>query len=150
MDYQKKVSDIIELALTEKTFSLEVINKIKQLRDDVISLSNMNEQANKTIEDLRKEKIETNNLLEKATNRLANIETRETELVKKEKEQEKLRYELGFQKQRADEIKSLFDTVFRNPVILRSKMVGHVTPPNPSNSYGRTTTTSDSEREEIS
>lgn len=120
MDYQKKVSEIIELALTEKTFSLEVIDKIKSLRDDVISLSEKLEQANKTIEDLRKEKTEINFLLNKANEKLSNIDTRETELIKKEKEQEKLRYELSFQQQRANEIKELFSTVFRNPVILKS------------------------------
>lgn len=145
MDYQKQIDQIVQEAVTSKTFSLEIIDKIKELKsafakaqEDIKLKDEMIVSKSKLLNEFNDEVV-----------RLKKVETeynkRKAELVIEEKKAEKLNYELVFQKERANEIKELFSLVFRNPVILKNKMVGHAV----SNSQGGgyTTSTNDTETE---
>jgi chromosome segregation ATPase len=115
-NYQEKIQSVIEEALTAKTFSLEIIEKIKSIKDHDAFLEKelettkiRSDEQSKRIGSLSADK----DLLQMKVN---DFEKRESDLRTKEAEQNKLRYELQFQKQRADEIRSLFEIVFRNPI----------------------------------
>ena len=139
---------IIQKGLEEKTFSLEIIEHIKKLKDDFQNALNNVESLTKQLKSCDEERYRLNNDLAAATQRLDVFIAREAKLVEREKNAEKLAYQLTFQTQRADEIKELFGTVFRNPTILRSKMINNVVP-GTNNSYPSTMTTNDTESETI-
>ena len=120
MNYKDKIEEVITQALTEKTFSLEIIEKIKSLKDgfesaqENIKIQNLAlESSNKTIEDLRLKNSEL-------STKVKLFEDREIAIASKEKVLEKTEYQLTFQTQRANEIKELFGTVFKNPTLQRS------------------------------
>lgn len=149
MDYKEKIDGIINEAITEKSFSLEIIERIKSLRDGF-------ETAQKRIEDLEKslglyQKSDTELRTEKKNLiiKVDAFEQREKSIGEKEAKLAMTEYELKFQKERAQEIKELFSAVFRNPVILRNKTVGHACEGPGGYSGMQTTSTNDSEREEI-
>ena len=130
-DYQTAIDQLLQEAVTEKTFTLDIVDKIKRLKDDFAS-------ATKTIEDLRKEKqeacTESLNLQSKVyqlTDQQDGYDKRLADLVEREAQQERLAYELDFQRQRSTEIKELFGIVFRNPVVTRSA-IGSSSEPNAS------------------
>lgn len=123
--YQEKIEEVITQALTEKTFSLEIIEKIKSLKDgfessqktiELLTLSG--ESSGKTINELR-----TQN--ESLSSRVKSFEDRESNIRTKEKELEKNIYELEFQQKRANEIKELFGIVFKNPVMQKTAYNSH-------------------------
>ena len=66
MEHAKEIQNIIEKVLVEKTFSLEIIEQIKKLRDDVVSLESANERMKKEL--IKNELLATN---EKALKDLA-------------------------------------------------------------------------------
>lgn len=120
MDYKKTIEEVLMTAVTEKTFSLEIIEKIKSLKDGF-------DKSQDIIKDLRKLIDNRNEMLdvfEKDRDALAlkvaSYEARESDIATKEKTFEKNTYELSFQKSRADEIKDLFKIVFRNPTVQSS------------------------------
>ena len=130
-NYQTAIDQLLQEAVTEKTFTLDIVDKIKRLKDDFAS-------ATKTIEDLRKEKqemyVESVNLqseVRRLTNQQDGYDKRLADLVEREARQERLAYELDFQRQRSTEIKELFGIVFRNPVVTRSA-IGSSSESNPS------------------
>ncbi len=130
-DYQTAIDQILQEAVTEKTFTLDIVDKIKRLKNDFAL-------ATKKIEDLRKEKqevyAESVNLkseVRQLTDQQDGYDKRLADLVKREAQQERLAYELDFQRQRSTEIKELFGIVFRNPVVTRSA-IGSSSEPNPS------------------
>lgn len=117
MDYRKKIDEVIDQALTEKTFSLEIIEKIKSLRDgfqtalekiDILEKNGIHDA--KIIIDLRQDK-------EALTKKVNDFTSREGALAEKEKQQDKSAYELDFQRKRAEEIKELVSLVFRNSIL---------------------------------
>ncbi len=117
MNYQDKISTIVEEALTEKTFSLEIITKIKALKDDFEAVTKENVNLFALNTDLAKGNAD----LTQKNNQLyvenEEYRKREDALAKKEKEAEKKEYELTFQTKRGDEIKELFGIVFKNPTV---------------------------------
>ncbi len=120
MNYVEKIEEILNETLTEKTFNLEIIGKIKTLKDDFQAL----QETNKKQEDLLTERYRQIEVLTgektKLTAKVEGFEKREHEISLKEKELDKNKYELEFQRNRAIEIKELFGIVFRNPVIKES------------------------------
>lgn len=117
MNYQEKISTIVEEALTEKTFSLDIITKIKELKDDFAKLL----EENKTLVNRNIDMGVRNEELSKMNTQLVNknieYSAREEVLTQKEKEADKKEYELAFQTKRGDEIKELFGIVFKNPTL---------------------------------
>lgn len=115
MNYQEKISTIVEEALTEKTFSLEIITKIKALKDVFESVTNQNVELEKQVTFFQgaNATLSTENTKVIAQNEA--YKSREVELAKKEKEADKKEYELAFQTKRGNEIKELFGIVFKNP-----------------------------------
>lgn len=117
MNYQDKISTIVEEALTEKTFSLDIITKIKELKDDFAELTVQNDLVTKEKDEIAKERNElsTRNTALVAQN--TDYKNREVALAQKEREAEKKEYELTYQTKRGDEIKELFGIVFKNPTL---------------------------------
>lgn len=147
-DYKSKVDEILEQALTEKTFSLEIVEKIKALRDDFKTVSDKNEELTKSLND----KIVTITSLTNTNNSL-NLELtaykyRERAISDAEKKADKINYELVFQTQRANEIKELFGIVFKNPVV-RENAYKTISTPVSSNGYVNTYTGTDNESKTI-
>lgn len=142
MDYQTQIEEVLTQAITEKTFSLEIIEKIKSLKDGF--------EANKKLVDSLNERIEslvTNNKqlsfdLNNARIKLDTYLKREEEILKKEKELDRNNYELQFQKNRANEIKELMMIVFKNPIVRKSTFLNN-------NDYGTSKTTNGGETQEI-
>lgn len=147
-DYQKKISEIIEQVLTEKTFNLEIVEKIKRLREDVSFLTSEVERLNKEKEDLEKRNEDLSQKLADTEESLNSLKSKEKEILKREKNIEKMQYELEFQKARAEEIRQLFEIVFRNPTVLRTRTIENLVQ-TPGNSYPTVHTTKEQEKEEI-
>ena len=122
MNYQTDIIDILDKALVEKTFDLEIVTKIKQLKDEHVT-------ALERIKELEKERASYINIqsdlnrdLQQQKEALLVWRSKEKAIEEAEKGAEKLKYELQFQKDRGNEIKEMFMHVFRNPTIMRSKM----------------------------
>ncbi len=117
MKTQQKIEEIINEAVTEKTFSLEIIAKIQDLKEEFNALTRQSEIDLENAKESRKQ-IEnlTIKLSEKST-LLSAYELREEELTTWEKERAVKDVELKFQTSRANEIKELFGIVFRNPIV---------------------------------
>lgn len=128
MDYQVKIDEILTQAVTEKTFSLEIIEKIKSLRDAVNVMEVQSKLDKKTTDDLNKTLMDVRGNYSDISIKLEAYKKRETELATKEKVAERQDYALQFQKARADEIKEMFMHVFRNPTIVRSASHNRNTP----------------------
>jgi hypothetical protein len=128
MDYQKQIDAILEQALTEKTFNLDVIGKIKELRD---GFSKAQEQIKDYIENKKNNEIAYSKLLkekqevllenEKLVSTITEWKKREEELVKREKTASILEVNLQNQTRRADEIKELFGWLIKGPTVVRTK-----------------------------
>jgi len=116
-NYKEKIDEVLDQALTEKTFSLEIIEKIKSLHDGFASSQETIKQNNETIKLLNENATKANQEINKLSTLVSQYETREIELASKEKVAEKQAYELEYQKNRANEIKELFQIVFKNPVV---------------------------------
>jgi organic radical activating enzyme len=145
IEYKKQIEEIIETALTEKTFSLEIIEKIKSLRDGFAEAIEKNKELEEDLRKLRAEHSVTVEKLSKTKLTLEECQIREAELVKREKEQDKKDYELEFQKKRAEEVKELFGIVFRNPT-LKESVYKNTTVPISQNGYIQSATGSESEQ----
>ena len=121
MDYKDQIDQIITQALTDKTFSLEVIEKIRELKINVENLQSQNKELEKSLVATKEARDGYQNKLLQTEKTLAEYKEREEAMYKAEKASDKLNYELEFQKQRANEIKELVGLVFRNPVLKRSE-----------------------------
>lgn len=118
--YQEKIEEVLTQALTEKTFSLEIIEKIKSLKDGFQANELLLEELHKRLEFVTKENVELKDNLSKTTDKLNKYIEREETIKTKESNQKKTEYELEFQKARANEIKELMMIVFKNPVVRSS------------------------------
>lgn len=147
MSYQDDIQKILDQALTEKTFSLDVIDRIKALRDSCVSLEDVNKKATERIAWLEKESAEWKTKYDAANGVAAEWSKRSVEVMNREKVADLKEQELKFQTSRGNEIKEMFMHVFRNPTVYRSRSVGHAIPT--GNGCYSTTTTSDSETESI-
>jgi hypothetical protein len=122
---EQKMQQVIEEILTTKTFNLDIVGKIKEMREEMIA-------DKKTIEELRKYKeeyLKINHELIAKNNEQAIALKRWQELSdsmgKEAKENDKIRYEKDFQVKRADEIRSILDLIFHNSII-RERVVSQI------------------------
>ena len=118
--YRNKIDEIISEATEKRTFSLEIIEKIKEMKDN-FSLIEIENDNLKDIRDLfAKENSEVKNKLTDLTKKYedllkkkSDIEDRENKLnIADEKS-------AGIVRER-DLVIRMFETVFRNPVIQKS------------------------------
>jgi len=113
----KEINDIIQKIAEEKTFSLESLERIKQLKDDYEIVKNDFLITEEKYEDsLEKLKILEGVKTEYQT-RLSELSEREKVVAEKEAKQALDDQALEFQRKRADEIKEMFSIVFKNPVV---------------------------------
>jgi len=113
MDYNKEINSIIERALTEKTFNLEIIEEIKKLRE----LPGMIEEANKRIEVLVKENTEIFSQLNVFKGKEADLVKREEEITKRERAQELTDVKNQSKDLILKEYKDVMNLVFRNTTV---------------------------------
>ena len=147
MSYQEDIQKILDQALTEKTFSLDVIDRIKALRDAVVSQEAQNKQLLERVKTLEED---SRDWRDKYTSSVA-VSTewmkRSESVLEREKTADRMNYELEFQKKRADEIKEIVSLVFRNPV-LKSQSYGNV-PMRDNNGYISSQSTNESTEEHV-
>lgn len=127
-NYENKINSIIEEAVTEKTFSLDIINKIKALRDDfsVISKSYelLKDVHERQSDSYKKITDEYNKLLE----RVNSFEKRESELILREKQLDIQDLKLKHADEKYVITKELFGIVFKNPVVKEQAFKNTSTP----------------------
>ena len=116
-EFQQKIEEIVSQAVTEKTFSLEIIEKIRSLKETSDAEIKKTEQLTKINDEIRIRNVNLDSEVRELTKKLTDFETRETEIAVKEKQLDRKDYELTFQINRANEIKELFSIVFKNPII---------------------------------
>lgn len=143
-NYQEKINQIIEQALTKKTFNLEIVEKIKELKNGFEEAQERIEVLGEDLKNIRKQKDEIAGCLERTLEKLAKLERQEKEVKIERKKQKELQYKLEMADERRLEIKELVSLVFRNPVIVRSKTG---TKPNGRDNYGNSIISSVSENE---
>ncbi len=113
MDYKKEIDAIIETALAEKTFNLDIIDEIKKLKDLAVELEEVRAdltEKNTLVSNLRDELADQKSALETSEGELASLREREEKLREKE-----LRAE--FADTRLADYKEMVGLVFRNPVL---------------------------------
>ena len=135
MDYIEKINEVIESALTERTFSLEIIQKIKEIREELA-------EFRETDKDQRERIASQIVSIDSLNAELSDFKAKETELKLMEVDllkrgriifEKETRAE--FQKEKADLIERLFNTVFRNAEIRKDIFkTAHIT----NNGYSST------------
>lgn len=116
IDYNKQIEAIIEQALTEKTFSLEIIGKIKELRDAHIEVVQKLEASEADREGWRNKYSDVSAENVRLEAKVLEIEKREKDLAEREENQKLLQWERDSSIERRNEIKELVMMVFRNPI----------------------------------
>lgn len=156
MDYKDKIDKIVEEALSDKTFSLEVVQRIKQLKDDLEELENKKEELTEKLELSDKNYQEVKALLTKKTEEhdvlfqtVEEWEKREAGLIKRETKMELVEQRANMEAASRSEIKELVGLLFKNPVVRKTKLVGHVTPSATQGGYPVINSTNDVEEESI-
>ena len=132
-EYQAKIQSIIEAAMTEQTFSLEIINRIKELNDGFISATKEIEVLEKKLQTVLENNGTLNAQLCNANTKLRTFEERESKLIEREKSADRLEWERNSATSSKQEIKELVSMVFRNPV-LKFNQSGNL--PNGVDQYG--------------
>lgn len=120
MDYKEKIEEVLTQVLTEKTFNIDVIEKIKSLKDGFESSTKLVDELKSRLDFITKENTQLNQKNGELHIKLDTYIQRENDISDKEKNLAKTNYELEFQKKRADEIKELMMIVFKNPVVRKS------------------------------
>lgn len=120
-DFLKKVNDVIEEALTEKTFNLEIVGKIKEIRDEITRLQGENERLVKDQKDKGDLIVALNNRNNQLSEREQGFDKREEALYASEKELYKKEQTAANETAKLNLAVDLFKTVFRNTEV-RSEM----------------------------
>ena len=111
-------------ALTEKTFSLEIIDKIKEIRDDLVRMQadfeDYKENHNRLEKSLRDETDRLRRREEELTKEVTELRAYKEGRVAKDRDQDKTLYELNFQRNRANEMKEILGVIFKNPGVRRT------------------------------
>lgn len=115
-NYKTKIEEVLTQALTEKTFSLEIIEKIKSLKDGFEANQLLIKNKDEQIVELKKIEVAYNEVCKK----LEEYRKRENEIKDKENALAKTNYELEFQKNRANELKEVMMIAFRNPTLMEN------------------------------
>lgn len=147
MDYKKQIDVILEGALQEKTFSLEAVEKIKELRDKFLETELELKSMCETADARYKENTRLDGVISKLREEIKVFTEKEEQVARYLIEKDKLEYQLEGQRSRADEIKEMFGIVFKNPVMLKSVTgnKGHLD----NNNCQQSTIDTSNERKEI-
>jgi regulator of replication initiation timing len=141
-----EITKLVEKVLVEKTFSLEIIDQIKKIRDDYNDL----EKKFKEKETINKELYETNLKLSTENSDLKSkgesVSNREKIVAEKESKQALNDLELKQAQESKTEIKELFGIVFKNPIVRENVYKNKAIP---NNQYGGYNTASESENKTI-
>lgn len=113
MEITKEIDDIIEKALVDKTFSLEVIEKIKELKERVIELDSVKEEN----KNLKKSLTTAETEIGYKEGALENWNKREEELKTREAKVTESETKAASAETRLSDYKEMFGIVFRNPVL---------------------------------
>ena len=148
MDFNTQIDAIINQAVAEKTFSLEVINQIKELKEDFESaqkdVENLQKKLDKKIEEIDKlnsERAEAAENITKLQTKIDEFEANIKAIEERERKVEKVEWDACFQKQRADEIKQIFEFTLRSPMIRRSISESAQVPVSTRDGYASTVST---------
>lgn len=120
MENQKEFEALIEKILTEKTFSLEIIETIKSLKEKAAFCEKSLEERDSVVKDLSTKLTEARNNEKNALSELNDARMLLEKIEEKEAKMDKTIYELDFQRNRANEIKELFGVVFKNPMVQKT------------------------------
>ena len=146
-DYTKKIEEIITEATTQKTFSLEVLGKIKELKDGFDYLVEEEKLNVAAIQNFRTEqgmlKLEVSKLLEENLG----LKAKEANVIEREKKQDLNDLTLKHLEEQRNLVLRMFETVFKNPTIQRSRF-GSV-PVGGQNGYVNNGNTSETETETV-
>lgn len=144
MTFQEEVNKLIEKALMEKTFSLEIVDQIKRMRDDYISMETSLERTT----ELNKGLVKINTELSEQNNKLTahdeDVSSREKVVKEKEDKQALETLKLQHAIEGKKDIKELFGIVFKNPVV-RSNVYKNTSVPVSVNGYVNTHAGSENE-----
>jgi chromosome segregation ATPase len=150
----EQVQTLINTMVEEKVFSLEGLERIKELRDKVKSLENFVEQQADELDGLYGERNELDTKLNLAKEVIRKWERREGSLVEREtkveKEEETLyrsQTDADYAYKRGNEMKEILMAVVKNPVLNTAKSInrGIAFPPQNGTSYPTTTSVNDYE-----
>jgi regulator of replication initiation timing len=126
--YSQEMQSILDQALTEKTFNLEIVDRIKEMKDALIKLEEEMDEAKKKIALLVEENIKlVHEKSEKTVTIKSQEETinlwqkREDDLKKRELDQKIVEQARDFQTVRGNEMKEIVFAICKNPVFVQSK-----------------------------
>jgi len=120
-NYLEEVDKVIESALIEKTFNLDIIGKIKELRDELLRLQESNEILKKDIDEKNNLITGLNNRNNSLSDECEKFKTREKLLNESEKELYKKEQTALNESSKLTLVVDLFKIVFRNTEV-RSEM----------------------------
>jgi len=145
-DYTKKIEEIVTEATTQKTFSLEVLGKIKDLKDGFDYLVKEDEHNREIIENYRITQDKSRMEILKLSEENLGLKAKEADVIKREKKQDINDLTLKNLEEQRNLILRMFETVFKNPTIQRSRF-GSV--PVVGNGYVNNGSTSETETETV-
>ncbi len=123
MSAQSDLSELLERLVTEQTFSMDVLDKIKNLKDAAKKAADENESLKKKIDSLSTESSQRYAELSVANNKIAEYSKREAEVSAQQRENELLRLKLELISGFKFEMKEIVMAAFRNTEI-RQDMFG--------------------------
>jgi predicted RNase H-like nuclease (RuvC/YqgF family) len=116
-NYIEEIDSILHKAVTEKTFTLEIVEQIKELR----KLPELVTEQNTKILELEKKNSDQHNIIAKLELDEANIKAREKAVAEKERAIELKEIEFKWKDNLLNEYKNVMTLVFRNQTIRQNK-----------------------------
>lgn len=147
-DTRKLFDEAIEKLLTERTFSLEIVEKVKTLRDRLEAAEARNTELTKKLDTLQQNYDLRGKELKSANDELILARKRDVELAAREKEADKLKFERDQHVERRQEMLDILGVVFKSPVY-RAHTYGSRQEAAPSSNYMQTLTNSQSTDQSI-
>jgi predicted RNase H-like nuclease (RuvC/YqgF family) len=117
INYKEQIDHIIETALTEKTFTFEIIDEIKKLKE----LPPIVEELNKKVNELNSEKEQLKSELDTLKLMTESVKKREQDVLVKERTLELKEVENIWKDNLLNEYKNMMSLVFRNTTIRENK-----------------------------
>jgi len=145
--YEKQIKEIIDKVTIDRTFSLEALNQIKELKDGFDQISLDLEAACSRIQDYQDRESSREEELNEAIRGYNEIKEKEVEINKLIEEQ-KIKDEINkAMKSERDLVLRMFETVFKNPVVQKNSFKN--IPMKDNNGYIYTGTETENGTEEI-
>lgn len=148
MTTNDQINAVIEQMLTERTFNLDIVEKVKAMRDAAVAKDSKIEELEKKLEEERASALRFYSLHKEASEKLEKLIEFEDSVIKREKDVENLKKDAQCSSEKVENIKWCFEMVFRNSGLRKSLLVSHVIPPNMNGNGGYMTQTNDSETSE--